>query len=810
MFQDLRFGFKLLWKEKAFSITALLTLALCIGANTSIFTVLNSVILEPLPFPESERLVTMYNIYPGVGVDRGSNGVPDYLDRRQLTDVFESVALFGSSGYDVGAEGSPVRIAGEYVTPSYFRALRGTPLLGRLFTDDDAVYGKEKFAILSYAVWRDMFARDPNIPGKDIRLSGVQYRVVGVMPENFGQLRPETKLWVPFSFEPRQTSDDARHSNNWSMIARLKPGITVAYAQQRIDILNRRNMERFPKYRKLLEDARFGTKVINLKDEYVRDIRPTLYLLQAAVVLVLLIGCVNVANLMLVRSNIRLKELAIRSSLGASRWRIGRQLLTESVLLAVLGGVFGVIVGIAGVRLLAWLGGDSLPRAASIRIDRFVLGFSAVVAVLTGLVFGSVPLLHLLGRDLNEVFRGAGRTGTAERRALWTRSALVVCQVSLAFVLLIGSGLLTLSFARLLSVDPGFRPENVVTARFSLPRVRYGDDARARNFTAALLDKVRTLPGVMAAGATTYLPFTGNNNASVIEIVGYARGPGENPPVPGWNQVDSGYFQAMRIPVLEGRVFSESDTVEAQRVAIIDQFLARKYWPKRSPIGAKIKRGIDDDSDVVTVIGVVNSVKVNDLAENNPVGQMYFHYKQYVPRSMHLVVRSQREDVQLTAAIRRQMQGTDPELPMFDARTMPERISRSLVSRRAAMILCLVFGGLALVLAAIGIYGVLAYSVTQRTREFGIRVALGASVRDVIGMVLSQGLKLAAIGLGIGLAVAFGLARLLTALLYEVKPTDPVVFVSVAVLLAAIALIASLIPSLRAVRIRPAVALRYD
>jgi len=811
MLQDLKFGLKLLWKEKAFTATALLTLALCIGANTAIFTVLNAVVLHPLSFPEPDRLVAMYNIYPGVGVtENGANGVPDYLDRKQMTDVFDSVCLVGDDGYSVGEAGSPQRVNNEYVTPSYFRVLRASPMLGRAFTEDDAVLGKEKSVILSYGLWKEMFAKDPNILGKDLRLSSVPYKIIGVMPESFGGLDPKTKFWVPFAFKPEQTSDDARHSNSWNMFARLKPGVTVAQAQERIDALNKANLERFPKYRKLLEDARFGTKVIGMQDLLVRNVRPTLYLLQAAVAFVLLIGCVNVANLMLVRSNIRMKELAIRFSLGAGRWRLARQLLTESVTIAVLGGLLGLAVGSGGIELLGYLGAKDLPRGENMHMDGVVLAYSAALAVLTGLIFGSVPVFHLYRRDLNEVFRQVGRTGTTERGALWTRSALVVAQVSLAFVLLIGSALLTLSFARLLAVDPGFKPQNVLSAQFTLPDVRYKEDARARTFVTTLLESVRALPGVTSAGATTFLPFGGNNNSSVIMIDGYNRAPGENPPVPGWNTVDSDYFHAMGIPVLQGRAFAESDTADAQKVIVIDQFLAHKYWPKGDAIGARIRRGIENDQPLCTIIGVVGSVKTGNLAEQNPVGHVYFHYKQFVPRGMHLVVRTNGENPQLTATIRRQILQADPEMPLFDIKTMPERVSRSVVSRRAAMILCVVFGALALVLSAIGIYGVLAYTVTQRTRELGIRVALGAQAGDVLGMVMGQGLKLAGIGLAIGIAGALALTRLMTTLLYDVKPTDPVVFISVAAALAAVALIASLIPSLRAVRIRPAIALRYE
>ncbi|HLM99196.1 MAG TPA: ABC transporter permease [Bryobacteraceae bacterium] len=818
MFQDLAFGLKLLWKNKAFTLAALVTLALCIGANTSIFTVLDGVLLRGLPFPEPDRLVTMYNLYPGVGVtDHGSNSVPNYLDRRKLTGVFSEVALIGDDGYDVGLANTPQRIHGLYVTPSYFRILAVQPILGRIFTEEEATQGKDNVAILSEGLWKDMFGRDRNVLGRDIRLSGVPHRIIGVLPERFASLGGEPpRIWLPFAFTPDQTSDDARHNNNWGMIARLRPGVTVARAQERINALNRQDLDRFPQYKALLISAKFQTRVIGLQDELVRDVRPILYLLQAAVAFVLLIGCVNLANLMLVRSNVRMKELAIRFSLGAGRWRIARQLLTESLTLAVLGGALGIAVGIGGVKLLVTLAADNLPRAGDIHIDGGVLAFTAAMAVFTGLVFGSVPLIHVMRSNLNEIFRGNERSGTMGRHAMWVRSALVVCQVSLAFVLLIGSGLLTLSFARLLTVRPGFQSENVITAQFSLPEARYKDDPAVRNFVSSLLEKLRATPGVTHAGATTYLPFSGNNNASVISIDSYPLAPGENPPVPGWNTVDSGYIPTMNIPILEGRNFTEGDGPDSQKVALIDQFLAHKYWPNGGAIGNTLRRGIDDGDKNAkkephfTIVGVVGSVKTGDLAEQNPVGQVYFFHTQWPHREMHLVVKATRDDPQLISTIRREILQADPELPLFDTKTMPERVSASLVDRRAPMILCLIFGGLALLLSAIGVYGVLAYSVTQRTREFGIRMALGAEMRDVLGMVLWQGLRLAGVGLMIGAAVAFLLTRFIATMLYDVKPADPTVFLLGAAVLGAVAAIASLVPSVRAVRIRPAVALRWE
>jgi predicted permease len=808
MLQDIRFGLKLLWKQKAFSLAALLTLALCIGANTAVFTILQ-VVLNGLPFPNADRLVTMYNLYPGVGVtDRGSNGVPDYLDRRKLTDVFEEVTLIGSSGYDIGPEGATRRIEGEYVTPSYFRVLKARPLLGRAFTEDEAVKGKDHVAILTESLWDEMFARDPNVIGRDIRLSGVPYNIVGVMPNTYQALNRDRKLWVPFAFTPEQTLEDARHSNNWGMIATLKPGAAVAQARRRVDALNKANLDLFPKYRELLESARFQTKVIGMKDEMVRDIKDTLYLLQAAVLGVLLIGCVNLANLTLVRTSSRIKELAVRFSLGAGRWRLSRQLLTESVAISVLGGLLGIGVALGGVRLLSWLGAEDLPRGGDIRIDGGALLFTMVMTLLTGLVFGSVPLLSLFKHDLNEVFRGNERMGTAGRHALSLRAALVVIQVSLAFTLLIGSGLLTRSFMRLMTVDPGFRAENVVAAQFSLPSNRYGDGAQRRNAVDALLEKARSIPGAKHVGVTTYLPFSGNNNSSVFVIDGRPLASGELPPTPGWNTISSGYLQAMGIPLLAGRGFSESDGPDSPRVILVDHFMARKYWPNDSPIGSKMRE--IEGKDTFTIVGVVGSVKTGDLAERNPVGQVYFHYKQNAPGNMHVVLRGETDKTPLTNALRGALAQVDQEVALFDTKSMPERVETSLLNRRAAMALCLIFAGLALLLAAVGIYGVLAYSVAQRTREIGIRMALGANARDVLQMVLGQGAKVTGVGLVIGAAGAFLLTRAMASMLFEVKPHDPLVFLATGALLAAVALVASFIPSLRAVWIHPSEALRHD
>ena len=812
MLQDLRYAIKLLCKEPAFTLAALLTLALCIGANTAIFSVLRAVVLDPLHYPEPGRIVMLGNAYPGVGITEGlSNSEPDYFDRRRLTDVFDSVAETRSPGFDLGASGAPLRVEGQAVTPSFFRVLRASPMLGRLFTEEDATFQHDHFAILSYGLWSDVFGKDSAIAGKDVRLDGAPYRIVGVMPPGFEAPGSDARIWIPLSFSPAQMGDDRRHSNNYGMIARLRPGVTLGYAQQRIDALDRANLDRTPQLKKLILAARYQTQVRSLQYVLTKDVRPILYLLQAAVVLVLLIGCVNVANLLLVRSNVRLREWAIRFSLGAPRLRLARQLLTESAVLAAAGGLLGILVGFAGLRLLVALGADSLPRGANISVNGGVLAFTAAVAVLTGLVFGSLPVYHLLRRDLDAVFRAGERGGTADRRAVWTRSAMVVCQVGLAVVLLTGAGLLTVSFSRLLAVDPGFRPQNVTTAALSLNGRRYSDEAHIRSRLADLLSRLRAIPGVQSAGLATELPFSGSHSDGATLIEGHKLAPGELPPDPDWNRVDAGYFAAMGIPLLEGRVFRESDTADAPAVVVIDEFLARRYWPKGGAIGEQIHRGLDPRSPAIRIVGVVGTVKNADLAETNRQGEVYFPYTQDDPsRVFRVVVKAASDSPSLASAIRAELHSVDPELAMFDVKRMNQRLSASMRNRRAAMVMCLVFAALALALSALGIYGVLAYAVTQRTREFGIRMALGAARRDVLALVVKQGLQLAAAGIAIGTAGALALTRLLASLLFGVTAADPAVYAAALALLAATALVASAIPALRAVAIQPASALHFE
>src|SRR5438552_4021166 len=529
MNSDIRVGVRLLWKDKAFTITAALTLALCIGANTALFSVVHNVLLRPLPVPESDRIVLMGNAYPGAGADIGSSsGVPDYYDRLRETTVFEEQALYNGRNQSIDQSGTPTRVRVTQATPSFFRLLRVPPAIGRTFSEQEGEPGNDRKVVLSYGLWQSQFGGDAQAVGKDIRVDGQPYTVVGVMPKGFYFLNPNVMLWTALAFTADQKSDARRHSNNFQNIGRLQPGATVQQAQQQIDALNAANLDRFPQYKELLINARFHTTVVRLQDNLVAEVKATLYLMWGGALFVLLIGCVNVANLVLVRARSRLKELATRLALGAGRWRVGRQLITESVLLTLFSAAAGLLVGYATLRLLGTLDIQELPRGGEIRLDGVVIAYTIAIAAVIGLVLGLIPVATVLPANLTAVLREEGRTGTSGRGARTLRRALVVAQVGFAFVLLIGAGLLFASFRRVLVVDRGFNPDGVLTVSVNLPRARYGDDTTLRGFTDEALRRLRALPGVSAAGATNTIPMGGNNNDSVILAEGYQMSPGES------------------------------------------------------------------------------------------------------------------------------------------------------------------------------------------------------------------------------------------------------------------------------------------
>ncbi len=587
--QDIRFAARVLWKDKGFALTAILTLGICIGANAGIFAVVNAVLLQPLPVPDAGQLVHMYNSYPGAGVsDRGSTGVPDYYDRLRETDVFQEQALYNTRGVTLGQEGNPQRITAMASTPSLLRLLQAHPLRGRLFTDEDGEEGRTHKAVLTYATWQRLFGGRDDAIGKDVRINGEPYAVVGVLPRGFSFLDPDIELWLPVAFTAEEKSDDSRHSNNWSYIGRLKPGASVEQARQEIDALNARNLDRFPAFKQILINAGFHTVVVPLQSYLVRDIRSTLMLLWGGVAFVLLIGAVNITNLMLVRSTARTRELATRHALGAGLGRIGRQLLTETVLLTLVGAVLGLALGAVGLRALVAFGVDQTPQGTAIAMDATVVGFTAALALIVGVLIGLVPILNLRNLNLGQAFREEGRSGTSSRKARATRRVLVTAQIAFAFMLLIGAGLMLASFRQILAVRPGFDTAQVLTGLVSPPAARYADDASLVSFDNRFLERVRALPGVRAAGLTSNLPLSGNYSDSVILAEGYVMKPGESLISPFQTRITPGYFEAMNVPLLRGRFFTASDDAEAPRVIIVDERLAARFWGTADPVGRRL------------------------------------------------------------------------------------------------------------------------------------------------------------------------------------------------------------------------------
>jgi predicted permease len=804
-----------LWKDKAFSATAVLTLAICIGANTALFSVVDHVLLRPLPFHESDRILLMSNQYPGAGVEvGGQSSAPDYYDRLRETTVYSEQAMYNSSSVSVDQSGTPTRVRVMNVTPSFFRLIGTAPQFGRIFDDSEGEIGSERKVILSYALWQSAYGGDPQIVGRDIRVDGQPYAVVGIMPRSFAFISDDVLLYRPLAFTPERK--EQRHSNSWSNIGRLKPGATLRQAQDQIDTLNRANLDRFPQYKQLLINARYSTSVVPLQADLVRTVKPTLYLLWGGALFVLLIGCVNVANLVLVRSRARMKELATRLALGAGRPRVARQLVTEGMLLTLVSAALGLFAGYGVLDVLASLNMRDLPRGFDIRIDGTVVLYTVLISSAIGLVLGLIPVAAVLPSSLIGVLREEGRGGTSGRGARTLRRSLVVAQVGFAFVLLIGAGLLFASFRRVLAVDPGFSSDRVLTASINLPRSRYTDEKALAAFAAESLQRLRALPGVTAVGATDMIPFGGNHNDSVILAEGYQMRPGESVISPLQVDVSAGYFEAIGAKIARGRFFDERDGPTAPKVIIVDEKLAHRFWPNQDPIGRRMYLpedinnllAITEKTVFFTVVGVVHDIKLADLiAGNGEVGAYFFPLAQNGSRLLTYAVKVATDPSAVANSVRDTLHRLDPELPVYELQTMAERTDKSLMNRRSPMLLSLGFGAVALFLSAIGIYGVLAYLVTQRRREIGIRIALGSSARSIFELVLREGLLLIIGGFVIGAAGALALRKSLESQLFGVSATDPLVLAAVPGLLAAVAVVACALPARRATRIDPIVAL---
>jgi putative ABC transport system permease protein len=802
--QDVRFGVKMLVKSPGFTIVAVIALALGIGANSAIFSVVNTVLLRPLPYKEPDRLVMVWEDATKLGYPRDTPAVANYLDWRNQNQVFEGMAAIADQSYNLTGIGEPERIDGRRVSANLFSLLGVEPQLGRSFLPEEDQPGSGHSVIISHGLWQRRFGSDPGLVGKPLSLNGETFTVVGVMPQGFQFPSREVEVWVPIAFTQREAS--SRGSHYLQVIARLKPGVTLQQAQTEMTAIAARLSQQYPE-----SNTDLGAAVTSLHEHVAGDIKPALLVLLGAVGFVLLIACANVANLLLARAAVRQKEIALRAALGASRLRLIRQFLTESVLLAAIGGLGGLLLSLWGVNLLKSFIPENISQAKAITIDGWVLVFTLGVSLLTGLIFGLAPALQASKLNLNETLKEGGRDSAAGSRGNRIRGLLVIAEVAVSLILLIGAGLLINSFLRLRNVDPGFRSDNLLTMQVVLPVSKYPDAARRASFYTELVRRLEALPGVKSAAVTTNLPLYRQGNSTGISIEGRPD------PAPGQEQIivtrviSPHYFRTMGIQLMQGREISEQDRQETTPVVIISEAMARKYWPGEDPVGKRLKTG-PSASNIpwITIAGVVKDVRQFEL-NADPKPQMYLSYMQtgyFAPRD--LVISTSVEPMSLTATVRRTVWEIDKDQPVSNIRTMDEILSESIGRQRFSMLLLGIFASVALLLAAVGLYGIMSYSVTQRTREFGIRMALGARRIDVLKMVVGHGLKLVLIGVGIGLVVAFVLTRVMTSLLFGVSATDPLTFISISLVLITVAVLASYIPAYRATKVDPMIALRYE
>lgn len=812
----LRHTIRLLLKDRSFTITALLTLALCIGANTAIFSVVRSVLLRPLPVPEADRLVLVYNSYPNAGAERGGAAVPDYFDRLRDIKALDAQAMLRRTGVTLGLETGAERLTAVQATPSFYRMLQVAPVAGTLFTDQDGEENAGRRVLLGHGIWQQRYGGDPAIVGREIRLNGNVHTVAGVLPADFTFLWSDIDVWLPTMFTAVEKSDERRHSNNHQYIGRLAPGASLEQLTQQLDALQAANDERFPNFKQILKDAGFKTVAVNLQQDTVRELRPVLYLLWGGVLLVLLIGCVNIANLVMVRSSARNRELATRHAIGATMARLGRQLLSETMLLAVVGGGLGVLLGWWALSAVPLLGLDEIPRGHEIRLDLVSVGVALGLTLVVGLLIGLVPVVRLTRMNINATLREEGRGGTVSRSTNLLRRGLATAQIALACVLLVGAGLLAASFQKVLNIDPGFAPEGVITGSVNLPGARYADDPARVAAMSRIVEGARSIAGVEYAGLTSTIPMGGDYNSSVIFAEGYVMKPGESLISPAQTVVSDGYFEAMQTTLVKGRFFTPGDTAASAKVAIIDERLAAKFWPGQDPVGRRLylPESINDLTAITpktqffNVVGVVKEVQILGLATGiEPVGAYYFPYSQSPTSNAYIALRTAVTPESVINTLRAKIAAIDPELPLYGVQTMVERMDESLISRRVPMLLAMAFAGVALFLSAIGVYGVLAYQVAQRRREIGIRMALGSTTREVFGLVLRDGLKIAGAGLVVGLAGTYFVSQAMKSQLYDVAPMDPIVLFAVALVLTTVSLVATVIPARRASRVNPLTAL---
>jgi putative ABC transport system permease protein len=818
LWQDVRYGARMLLKNPGISFVVVLALALGIGANTAIFSVVDAVLLRPLPYNEADRLVSLAET--SKTMDEISISYPNFSDWRNQNHVFERIGVYNRDSYNLTGIGEAERILTAQVSADLFSALRVQPEIGRLFSNDEDKPGGTPVVVLGYGLWQRRFGGQPGILSQQLNFNNKSYTVIGVLPESF-HFPSRVEMWVPVG----QLSGDVnwqRRGNHPGLygVARLKPGVTLPQAKAEMDNIAASLEKQYPD-----SNSGNGVTLQPLLEAFVSDVRPTLWVLFAAVGFVLLIACANIANLLLARAGARQKEMAIRAAMGAGRWRIARQLLTESVLLSLVGGSAGLLIARWGVELILYMSPNAIPRSREISLDGTVLGFTLAVAFVTGILFGLVPALQAGSVDVSETLKETGR-GVSRRH--WLRSSLVIVEVATTLVLLIGAGLMIRSFYHLQKVNPGFSYQHLTSFSVSLPEKKYANEEQRGQFFSSLLEHIRGLPGVEATAAASGLPLGNNGWQTSFLVDGRAIPPKAETPLMEACLVTPDYFRAMNIPLLRGRYFTEQDNrswlagrdlsklkedekqIAGVNVIVIDEEFARRYWPGEDAVGKRIRSGPDSSAPVLTVVGVVGRVKMESLNHDSSRVQGYLSFAQMPFSGMTVITRAATDPHQLIAGMRQQVKAIDPDQPIYSIRTMNEIRSDSVAPERLNLTLLSLFAGIALVLAVVGIYGVMSYSVTQRTHEIGIRMAIGAQPKDVFRMVLGQGITLALIGVAFGLVGAFGLTRLMATMLFGVEPTDPATFAAIAILLTLVALVACYVPSRRATRVDPVVSLRYE
>jgi putative ABC transport system permease protein len=807
--KDFRYALRTLAKSPGFTIVAVLTLALGIGANSAIFSVINGVLLKPLPYPEPQQLVTVWGRFTGIGLpnDRNWFSAPEFKDLQELGRAFSDEATMTDASFNITTGGTPERVEGAAVSPALFTMLGLQPIAGRIFLPEEAQPGRDQVVLLGYGLWERRFGSDRDVVGRTLNVNGKPMKVVGILPKGFNYPLA-AEMWQPLAFTADDLKPNNRGNHGYLVLARIKPDLSLGQARADMQLVTKAIIDRNQSYP--YSRFNYALQLVPLLEYTVGDVRAVLWVITGAVGFVLLIACVNVASLLLARASAREREIAIRVAIGAGRGQIVRQLLTESVTLALLGGVLGLLLAPVALRGILQLGTVALPRMSEVGIDARVLLFTMAITLGTGILFGLAPALHASRRAPSEDLKEGGRSGTSGSAANRMRRALVVAEVAFSVILLAGAGLLIRSFMQVLGVDTGVHADQVLTMRISLPEERYSKPEQVRGFYSEVLRRVQSLPGVEAAGAANSLPLSGQGGSGTATVDTQEVPLDQTTPEVDWHPVTPGYFQAMGIPLLRGRYFEERDSADAAPVAIIDDAFARAYWPNEDPIGKRAKLGgRQSTSPWKTIIGVVGHVHYRALEAPSRV-QFYWPEAQRPANTMSLVVRTAREPLALALAVEKEIFAVDPDQPVYQVRSM-EQLKSEWVSRRFLTLLLVgLFAGLALMLASIGIYGVMAHSVGLRSHEIGIRMTLGASRGDVLRMILGQGAGLSGIGLGVGLVAAVALTRLMSSMLYSTSADDPLTFVGVALLLVAVALLACYIPARRATRVDPLVALRYE